>query len=107
MSDDSKALIREQAARSHEQNYQDDFVYDYIDPGPNDTSEFGVNYRACGFCKFAAKYGNREIPPHISEPRFRCDDLRGIHLERTQTLAQGTPFCNFRFSRKPALKSEG
>src|SRR5262249_17484947 len=29
MSDDNKALIREQAARSHEQKYQSDFVYDY------------------------------------------------------------------------------
>ena len=37
MSDDSKALIREQAARSHEQKYQGDFVYDYVEPGPNDA----------------------------------------------------------------------
>ena len=51
------ALIREQAARSHEQKYQGDFVYDYVEPGPNDTFEFGVNYRACGFCKFAASMG--------------------------------------------------
>jgi hypothetical protein len=107
MSDDSKALIREQAARSHEQKYQGDFVYDYVEPGPNDTFEFGVNYRACGFCKFAAKHGDREILPHICGLDFAAYDLRGIHLERTQTLAQGAPYCNFRFSRKPALKSEG
>ena len=42
LSDDSKALIREQAARSHEQKYQGDFVYDYVEPGPNDTFKFGV-----------------------------------------------------------------
>jgi hypothetical protein len=107
MSDDSKALVREQAARSHEQKYQGDFVYDYVEPGPNDTFEFGVNYRACGFCKFAAKHGDREILPHICGLDFAAYDLRGIHLERTQTLAQGAPYCNFRFSRKPALKSEG
>ena len=107
MSDDSKALIREQAARSHEQKYQGDFVYDYVEPGPNDTFEFGVNYRACGFCKFASKHGDREILPHICGLDFAAYDLRGIHLERTQTLAQGAPYCNFRFSRKPALKSEG
>ena len=104
MSDDSKALIREQAARSHEQKYQGDFVYDYVEPGPNDTFEFGVNYRACGFCKFAAKHGDREILPHICSLDFAAYDLRGIHLERSQTLAQGAPYCNFRFSRKPALK---
>ena len=107
MSDDNKAIIREQAARSHEQKYQGDFVYDYVEPGPNDTFEFGVNYRTCGFCKFAAKHGDREIIPHICGLDFAAYDLRGIHLERTQTLAQGAPYCNFRFSRKPALKSEG
>lgn len=104
MSDDSKALVREQAARSHEQKYQGDFVYDYVEPGPNDTFEFGVNYRACGFCKFAAKHGDREILPHICGLDFAAYDLRGIHLERTQTLAQGAPYCNFRFSRTAALK---
>jgi hypothetical protein len=107
MSDDNKALIREQAACSHEQKHQGDFVYDFVEPGPGDTFEFGVNYRACGFCKFAAKHGDREILSHICGLDFAAYELRGIHLERTQTLAQGAPYCNFRFSRKPAFKSEG
>jgi hypothetical protein len=107
MSDDNKALIREQAACSHEQKHQGDFVYDFVEPGRGDTFEFGVNYRACGFCKFAAKHGDREILPHICGLDFAAYDLRGIHLERTQTLAQGAPYCNFRFSRKPASKSQG
>jgi hypothetical protein len=74
--------------------------------GPNDTFEFGVNYRACGFCKFAGKHGDREILPHICGLDFAAYDLRGIQLARTQTLAQGAPYCNFRFSRKPAIKLE-
>ena len=106
MSDDNRAIIREQAARSHEQKYQDDFLYDYVEPGPNDTFEFGVNYRACGFCKFASKHGDREIVPHICGLDFAAYDLRGIHLERTQTLAQGAQYCNFRFSRKPAIEGK-
>jgi hypothetical protein len=107
MSDDNKALIREQASRSHEQKYRDDFVYDYVEPGPGDSFEFGVNYRACGFCKFAAKHGDRDILPHICGLDFAAYDLRGIHLERTQTLAGGAPHCDFRFSRKPAIKDKG
>lgn len=106
MSDANKALVREQAARSNEQKHQGDFLYDYVEPGPNDTFEFGVNYRACGFCKFADKHGDREILPSICGLDFAAYELRGIHLERTQTLAQGAPYCNFRFSRKPALKRE-
>jgi L-2-amino-thiazoline-4-carboxylic acid hydrolase len=106
MSDANKALIREQAACSDEQKYPGDFVYDYVEPGPNDTFEFGVNYRACGFCKFAGRHGDLDILPHICGLDFAAYDLRGIRLERTQTLAQGAPYCNFRFSRKPAVKAE-
>ena len=42
--------------------------------------------------------------PHICGLDFAAYELRGIHLERTQTLAQGAPYCNFRFSRTAALK---
>src|SRR5260370_42664515 len=65
MSDANKALIREQAACSDEQKYPGDFVYDYVEPGPNDTFEFGVNYRASGFLKFAGRHGDLAILPHI------------------------------------------
>jgi hypothetical protein len=106
LSDSNKALIREQAAQSREQKYPGDFVYDYVEPGPNDTFEFGVNYRSCGFCKFAGRHGDLDILPHICGLDFAAYDLRGIRLERTQTLAQGAPYCNFRFSLKPPVKSE-
>jgi L-2-amino-thiazoline-4-carboxylic acid hydrolase len=106
LSDSNKALIREQAEQSREQKYPGDFVYDYVEPGPNDTFEFGVNYRSCGFCKFAGRHGDLDILPHICGLDFAAYDLRGIRLERTQTLAQGAPYCNFRFSLKPPVKSE-
>jgi hypothetical protein len=106
MSDANKALIREQAALSHKQEYPDDFVYDYVEPGPGDSFEFGVNYRACGFCKFSARHGDRDILPAICGLDFAAYGLRGVHLERTQTLAEGAAYCNFRFSRKAAIESE-
>jgi hypothetical protein len=49
MSAENRALIREQAARSHQQTYAGDFVYDYVEPGPGETFDFGINYRICGF----------------------------------------------------------
>ena len=106
MSDANKALVREQAAVSSEQKYPGDFVYDYVEAGPNDTFEFGVNYRSCGFCKFAAKHGDLDILPHICGLDFAAYDLRGIRLERTQTLAQGAAYCNFRFSSKPPIETK-
>ena len=99
MSAENRALLREQAAKSHAEEYQEDFVYDFIEPGPGDSFEFGINYKACGFCKFAARHGDQDILPHICGLDFDAYATRGIRLERTQTLAGGASHCNFRFSR--------
>ena len=99
MSAENRALLREQAAKSHAEEYQEDFVYDFIEPGPGDSFEFGINYKACGFCKFAARHGDQDILPHICGLDFEAYARRGIRLERTQTLAGGASHCNFRFSR--------
>lgn len=101
MSPENKALVREQAASSREQKYSGDFVYDFVEPGPNDRFEFGINYRACGFCKFAAAYGDKDILPNICGLDFAAYETRGIRLERTQTLAGGATHCNFRFTSMP------
>jgi len=103
MSSENQTLLREQATRSMTENHQnefpEDFVYDFVEPGPGDSFEFGINYKACGFCKFAARHGDKEILPNICGLDFDAYATRGIHLERTQTLAGGASHCNFRFSR--------
>jgi hypothetical protein len=99
MSSENQSLLREQAAKSHAEEYPEDFVYDFVEPGPGDSFEFGIDYRACGFCKFAARHDDQEILPHICDLDFEAYAARGIRLERTQTLAGGASHCNFRFSR--------
>lgn len=103
MSPENQTLLREQAAKSttesHQAEFPEDFVYDFVEPGPTDSFEFGINYHACGFCKFAARHGDKEILPNICGLDFDAYAARGIHLERTQTLAGGASHCNFRFSR--------
>src|SRR5262245_2709288 len=99
MSADNQALLREQAAKSRAEEYPEDFVYEFIEPGPGDNFDFGINYKACGFCKFAGRHGDQEILPHICGLDFEAYVTRGIRLERTQTLAGGASHCNFRFSR--------
>jgi hypothetical protein len=101
MSSENRTLLREQAAKSHQQEFPEDFVYDFIEPGPGDNFEFGINYKACGFCKFAGRHGDKEILPNICGLDFDAYATRGIHLERTQTLAGGASHCDFRFSRLP------
>jgi hypothetical protein len=99
MSAENQAFLREQAAKSLAQEYPEDFVYDFIEPGPGDNFEFGINYKACGFCKFAARHGDHEVLPTICGLDFDAYATRGIRLERTQTLAGGASHCNFRFSK--------
>ncbi|MDL2354578.1 MAG: L-2-amino-thiazoline-4-carboxylic acid hydrolase [Pseudomonadota bacterium] len=103
MSSENQTLLREQAAtsatESHQKQFPADFVYDFVQPGPDDNFEFGINYRACGFCKSAARHEDQEILPNICGLDFVAYAARGIHLERTQTLAGGATHCNFRFSR--------
>lgn len=103
MSPENQALMREQAATSatdsHQKAFPGDFVYDFVEPGPHDNFEFGVNYRACGFCKFADRHEDKEILPNICGLDFVAYAAWGILLERTQTLAGGADHCNFRFAR--------
>ena len=99
MSAENQAFLRAQAARSLAQEFKEDFVYDFVEPGPGDQFEFGIDYKACGFCKFAACHGDQEILPSICGLDFEAYAARGIRLERTQTLAGGASHCNFRFSK--------
>ena len=101
MSPENQTWLREQAVKSHAEEFPEDFVYDFVEPGPGDNFEFGINYRACGFCKFAARHGDNEILPTLCGLDFEAYATRGIRLERTQTLAGGASHCNFRFSRLP------
>jgi hypothetical protein len=103
LSAENQAVVREQAAtsvsESHRKAFPQDFVYEFVAPGPNDKFEFGVNYKGCGFCKFAARHGDKDILASICGLDFDDYATRGVHLERTQTLAGGASHCNFRFSR--------
>ncbi len=107
MSAANRSLLRKQAALSQRETYPGDFVYDYIEPGPDDKFEFGINYRSCGFCKFAAQHGDKDILPNVCGLDFAAYETRGIELERTQTLAGGAAHCNFRFTSKHSSKKPG
>ncbi|MBH5387984.1 L-2-amino-thiazoline-4-carboxylic acid hydrolase [Bradyrhizobium diversitatis] len=107
MSRENQALMREQAAGSVTQAHQAEFPEDFVEPGPQDSFEFGVDYKACGFCKLAARRGDAEVLPNICGLDFVAYAARGIRLERTQTLASGASHCGFRFSRLPPDREIG
>jgi hypothetical protein len=65
LSPENQALLREQAATSHQAEFAGDFVYDFVAPGPGDKFEFGIDYKACGFCKFAAAWRSGNPAEHL------------------------------------------
>ena len=105
MSPENQALLRVQAALSatarHRSEFPADFVYDFVEPGPGDDFDFGIDYKSCGFCKFAAHHGDKEILPNLCGLDFDAYATRGIRLQRSQTLAGGASHCDFRFSKLP------
>lgn len=103
MSPENRVLIRQQAIESQNRTHEGDFIYEYVEPGPNDTFDFGIDYSACGFCQFAARHDDAGILKNLCGLDHASYALRGIHMDRTQTLAGGAPHCDFRFTSTPLL----
>lgn len=38
---------------SHQEDFPDGFIDEFIEPVQGGNFEFDINYKACGFCKFA------------------------------------------------------
>jgi len=88
--------------KGHQEEFPEDFVYDFVEPAPGETFEFGIDYKACGFCKFAGRHGDKEILPNICGLDFDAYATRGIRLERTQPWLAARATAISDFSRLPS-----
>ena len=61
--------------------------------------DLGINYLQCGNHKFAMKHGAEEFAPYICMSDIALSDALGWGLMRTQTLAEGCDYCDFRFKK--------
>jgi hypothetical protein len=106
MSSENQTLLREQATKSatksHQKEFPEDFVYDFVEPGPGDNFEFGIDYKACGFCKFAARHGDkkswRTFVGLISTPMEREESTWKGH--KRWLVARATAISDSRGSRR-------
>ena len=89
---------RKWSEETHKRNYKNDWLVDVIEKGENFA--FGFDYHECGVCKLCQNEGCPEYAKYLCRLDFMTSDMMGIHLERTMTLAEGDPVCDFRFSRK-------
>ena len=72
--------------------------------GEEDDFDLGVNYLKCGNHSFAIKHGGEEFAPFICMSDIALSDALGWGLIRTQTLADGCNYCDFRFKKGAATQ---
>ncbi|MHC4193224.1 MAG: L-2-amino-thiazoline-4-carboxylic acid hydrolase [Planctomycetota bacterium] len=75
-----------------------DFEVRYL-MGDGEEFDWGVDYVACGNYNFMKAQGAEEFAPYVCLSDMALGDALGWGLIRTQTLADGCEFCDFRFKR--------
>ena len=90
--------IIERRARQQKKVRFGDFEIEYL-IGGGDEIDFGVNYLQCANYNFVIKHGGEEFAPYICMSDIVLSESMGWGLIRTQTLADGCPYCDFRFKK--------
>ena len=85
------------SAESHKREYENDWVVDIL-PG-NGEYDLGYDYHECGACKLCNDEGCPELAAYICRMDFVLADIMNMKLVRTGTIAEGAPYCDFRYSR--------
>ena len=83
-------------ARKNQKARFGDFEIEYV-IGDGDEFDFGVNYVQCGNYKFVKEHGGEDFAPYVCMSDIALSDAMGWGLIRTQTLADGCLYCDFRF----------
>ena len=94
---------------SQKQRYPGDWLFSFV---PKNGHDFGVDYTECGIYKFCQEQNAAELMPYLCSVDFIMSERMGLGLERTMTLAEGNPKCDFRFKHRrltiwpPGLQEE-
>ena len=95
-SDFKQNTTKKVALKTQLRKYEEDWVMEFIQ-GAEGKFEYGVNYKACGLVKLYKAHGVEEFTPYLCLTDYSLLTLLGIELKRTQTIANGASFCDFRF----------
>ena len=80
---------------------------DFHEYGENSEYAYKINIKKCAKMKFVKKLGLEEFAPYICQiDRIFAEEL-GFCLVRTQTIADGGEFCDFKMKKdgKPKVTS--
>lgn len=99
--DEKKMAGRKEWSRqSHLKKYRNDWEVDIIEGGPQDDFVLGYDYHICGICNLCRDEGCFELAKYLCRMDYVLADMMGMKLTRTQTLAEGGKYCDFRYGRK-------
>ena len=90
-------------ARKQQKGQFGNFEIEYL-PGDGDYFDLGVNYLQCGNYRFVMEHGGAAFAPYICMSDIALSDAMGWGLIRTQTLADGCRYCDFRFKEGAATQ---
>jgi len=75
-----------------------DFEMRYL-IGDGEDFDWGVDYVGCANYEFVKSQGAEEFAPYVCMSDIALGEALGWGLTRTQTLADGCEYCDFRFTK--------
>ena len=97
--EEKKAQLRAAAHKSQLRKYPGDWVFKFIE-GDGKTFQYGLDITECGLVKFWSAQGLEEFTPYLCLTDWALWRAIGIETMRTQTIANGATYCDFRYIRK-------
>lgn len=85
------------SADSHKHIYENDWVVDILPA--NGEYDLGYDYHECGICKLCQDESCPELAAYLCRMDYVLADIMNMKLVRTKTIAEGDPYCDFRYSR--------
>ena len=92
-----KRIIQKRAEKSQQHRFGD-FELKYV-IGDGENFDFGVDYVGCIIYKFMQDQGAEEFAPYLCISDMALSDALGGGLIRTETIADGSARCDFRFKK--------
>jgi hypothetical protein len=79
--------------------YPENWKMEFVD-GDGEEFNWGINFHECAVQKLFSKHGGEELLPYICMTDYApFNVLKNVEFKRTQTIASGGPFCDFRFRK--------
>lgn len=92
-----KKMLAQRAAQNQTARLGD-FEIEYLAPD-HQGFDVGINYRGCGNYSFVMEHGGEEFAPDVCMSDIALSEAFGWGLIRTQTLADGCDYCDFRMKK--------